>query len=71
MLVGGDTSFEKINASQLDNWRSFFQSAKEVLHDSKSRDIGRRAWYGFLGASHSNMKSKKNNFLRVVGTFCN
>lgn len=57
-------SFTWIDASQLDNWHSVFQSVKEVIVTSfEILDLGRCAWHGFLGASHSNTKPREKSFL--------
>ena len=57
-------SRESKHQSQPDNWRSLFQSAKEVLVTSfEISDIRRCARDGFLGASQSNTKPRETQFL--------
>ena len=54
-----EASFLGIDASQLDNWRSVFRSAKEVLGTSSGiLGIRRRGRDGFLGASQSQHKTE-------------
>jgi len=58
-------SFAWIDASQLNNWNSVFQSTKEVIATSfEILDPGRCARNGFLGASHSNTKPREKSFLQ-------
>jgi hypothetical protein len=56
--------FATIDASQTDNWRSVFQSAKEMfMTSSMISDIRRYVRDGFLGSSQSNTKPREKPFL--------
>jgi hypothetical protein len=64
MLQRADAIIARISTSQLDNWQSVFQIAREALVTSfEILDIRRCAWDGLLRGLQANTKLREKPFL--------